>query len=489
MSKVKPAWDIYAEALLPLRHGHPLWMPEPPSDGFVVDVGDVGWVSKGAFRQLLRTRHPNMEEQPYRALRKSANQFPPLGLKPEADPKANITSKVVLSSTCEEIMGQPNNATADSSAPAAPGPEILDVKVKFKCKSDSGALLLLDPKGEKTSLPAQTLPDAEEYVRRHAPKWEKVATEELGLDVQLEDLFFVTGVVRTSRWAVAAFSGAQPETIGTVSCKLGSTDPRAMEMRFAEATLSSSWYRVGPVNAQEQARSVGERADAAVPAPALVSPSMLRAAAPVPDKQDQCTFFKYLRAKRRLLAPLKLEAGAGPHQLPRDPDRTDGGAKVLADDDVSVDTRALDDRSSRIPSDIRSVYDPVRDVLDYILLHSDAEMAIASDSDLYALFEDEEFPKDVAAALEQRRPPVRVDPNGVGKIVLPSVQPAGERGAAGDQREQHLRLTLSGDWLPRCAWSAAGSYGTLDRHSAEGGRVRVGADLWNGPRVRVVQPV
>ncbi|KAI0369597.1 hypothetical protein BV20DRAFT_1053185 [Pilatotrama ljubarskyi] len=481
MSKVKPAWDIYAESLLPLGQGYPLWMPEPHSEGFAIDIGDVGWFSKGAFRQLLRTRHPNLEDQPYYSLRKNTTQFPPLDLTPQAHPKADITSKGVLSSTCEEIGRQLRNTAAGPSAPAASGPGLLDVKIEFKCKSDSGALLLLDPKGEKTSLAAHTLPDAEAYVRTNAPKWEKLATDEIGLDVQLEDLFFVTGVVRTSRWAVAAFSGAQPGTIGTVSCKLGSTDPRAMEMRFADATLSSSWYRVGPVNAREQARSVGKPVDATGPTTATASPSTLGAAAPEPDRQDQCLFFSYYKVKRRLLAPLKLEAGAGPHKLPRNPDDMKDSAKVLADDnDDNERAQALHENSSETPSDVLSAYDPARDLLDYILRNSRAEMAIVSDADLYALFTHQEFPTDVATALEQLRPSVNVDQSGLGRIVLPSVQPAAES-RAGGWRARGARL---GDLMPLCAWSATG-YVADDRDGAEG--CHVGADLWNAPRV--VQPV
>lgn len=49
-------WDIYAEQLISLGYGHPLWIPEPNERE--VEIGDVGWLKEGEFRPLFNTMKP-----------------------------------------------------------------------------------------------------------------------------------------------------------------------------------------------------------------------------------------------------------------------------------------------------------------------------------------------------------------------------------------------------------------------------------------------
>ena len=46
-------WDIYAEQLLPVGYGHPLWLPEPSSRE--IELGDVGWLKEGGFHPLFNS--------------------------------------------------------------------------------------------------------------------------------------------------------------------------------------------------------------------------------------------------------------------------------------------------------------------------------------------------------------------------------------------------------------------------------------------------
>ena len=49
-------WDIYAQQLLPVGYGHPLWVPESSSiSGREVLVGDIGWLKEGEFRALFNS--------------------------------------------------------------------------------------------------------------------------------------------------------------------------------------------------------------------------------------------------------------------------------------------------------------------------------------------------------------------------------------------------------------------------------------------------
>ena len=52
-------YNAYAKRLLPLRHGYPLWHPEIERDrGLEVQIGDVGYLHKGAFIRLFNTTLP-----------------------------------------------------------------------------------------------------------------------------------------------------------------------------------------------------------------------------------------------------------------------------------------------------------------------------------------------------------------------------------------------------------------------------------------------
>ena len=44
-----PAWDIYAQRLMHLGYGHPLWGPEPCERFGEVRLGDVGYLQDGHF--------------------------------------------------------------------------------------------------------------------------------------------------------------------------------------------------------------------------------------------------------------------------------------------------------------------------------------------------------------------------------------------------------------------------------------------------------
>ena len=52
-----PAHDVYSVQLRSLRHGHALWCPEP-SQQYPTSVGDVGYLSGGAFHRLFNAIVP-----------------------------------------------------------------------------------------------------------------------------------------------------------------------------------------------------------------------------------------------------------------------------------------------------------------------------------------------------------------------------------------------------------------------------------------------
>ena len=51
------AWDIYADQLMPLQYGHPLWYPESGPGQQQVQIGDVGYLQEGHFCFLFNSMH------------------------------------------------------------------------------------------------------------------------------------------------------------------------------------------------------------------------------------------------------------------------------------------------------------------------------------------------------------------------------------------------------------------------------------------------
>lgn len=99
-----------------------------------------------------------------------------------------------------------------------------------------------------------------------------------------------------------------------------------------------------------------------------------------PEKANQCIFFHYYKAKRRIpLLGLRFKAAAGPHELPRDPRDPCASPEVLAENGSSHEPGNFEIVSSgskvfscvsllcQPHTDFRQPYDPVNAVLDYIL--------------------------------------------------------------------------------------------------------------------------
>lgn len=52
-----PAYAVYADQLIHLGHGHPLWQPEPPEKLGEVQIGDVGVLQEGCFYRLFNAMY------------------------------------------------------------------------------------------------------------------------------------------------------------------------------------------------------------------------------------------------------------------------------------------------------------------------------------------------------------------------------------------------------------------------------------------------
>ncbi|KAI0741060.1 WD40-repeat-containing domain protein [Earliella scabrosa] len=271
--------------------------------------------------------------------------------------------------------------------------------MKFVCKSNHGALLLLNPPGDKKVISSRRR--VVTYINEHFEKWLDFARGRWGMDADEDTLWFVSGTTKTTHWINAAFQGEYNGREGSVDCDVGNVVNVHLSFKINDEILSSAFHNHGPRNRQLAPPHV---ADTAV-APAA------NAGGP-PHSCDQCIFIHYFRRKTRFWWRTKvIRAAAGPHDLP--PPSGDLDDSAMSARGESPDAMDIEEFPLRT-----KMYDPVDVLLNYILENSEAEVAIACDRDIYAIFKDQEIPDDLQAGIEALQPEIDVDESGVGTIVV-----------------------------------------------------------------------
>lgn len=72
-----PRHNAYAKELWSLKHGHPLWGPEPSSAFGAVRLGDVGYLDEGRFCFLFNAMRPVEDPMNTRGVPESFRIFTP----------------------------------------------------------------------------------------------------------------------------------------------------------------------------------------------------------------------------------------------------------------------------------------------------------------------------------------------------------------------------------------------------------------------------
>lgn len=167
------------------------------------------------------------------------------------------------------------------------------------------------------------------YMRTHFERWIEFANGRFGLGLKDEELLFVSGTIKTSRWAVATFYGDYREKQGAVTGKLGSLAAVEFSLAISDMRLDSSYYRVGPPKSRQRvAPSDKSIAD---------GPNSESNHVEAADKHDRCIFLHYYKMKRRRMLRGRgpIQAAAGPHDLPPDSDDDDSSTQLSTDKDYS----------------------------------------------------------------------------------------------------------------------------------------------------------
>ncbi|KAI0362957.1 WD40 repeat-like protein [Pilatotrama ljubarskyi] len=247
-------------------------------------------------------------------------------------------------------------------------------------------------------------------MRDNFDDWLHFANEDVGLQISQDQILFVNGTVKTSRWLCGAYEGDCRNQEASVQAQILSVGNVNVSIAFGRERAARSCCNFGPTKMSDDglSRSASRNSTS--------STSARGSQESAPPKRDQCIFINYFKAKRRRFLPWAsrfMEAAAGPHELPPgDRDHTGPNDPVAA----GHGGESSDSDFEEMPAS-SAPYDPVNFLLDYILAHSDASIAIACDTDLYVIFHNvDEFPSDIPAALDDLKPPIDVDEEGAGTL-------------------------------------------------------------------------
>ncbi|KAI0366169.1 hypothetical protein BV20DRAFT_1124493 [Pilatotrama ljubarskyi] len=349
-------WDIYAAKLFPCGYGHPLWIPEPSIVSGEIQIGDVGYLDEGRFHFLFHAMRPS--DDPVNIRGTPANFVPFRAPSPFiVDFPNEITQPEVRSEGIQSIsMAAQGAGTLEASAA---GQANAQVGFRYQCTEQSGALLMLKRPGHSKRLVCD---------RTHLSNWHAFATHILGIDLKESDILFkfVSGFVKTTTWAEAAFTSKTSH--GELFVSGGALVPAASASVGFSASLErceqpTIFYREGPIGHPETLARVPMGHETSTESTAE-------------QPFNQCIFLNYFIMKTRAFWTTVMRAVGGEHELPEEP--PNGGSPS------SATVFATDARRSGHSGDhmLLDKADSVEVLLDYILEHSDSEAAAASDRDI-----------------------------------------------------------------------------------------------------------
>ncbi|KAH9941409.1 WD40-repeat-containing domain protein [Amylocystis lapponica] len=380
-------WDVYSKQLFRCKKGYPLWRPEPTPKG-EVSVGDVGYEHDGQFFRLFNTTLPGDHEshrrwgvpEEFKPFEKSAYGY-------NRDEDAIQPGEAVCSRSVKSVK-----ISGQLSAYGGGG------GVDFECHEDQGAFLMVQDGAIKEELHRSRR--LANYMFRNHQRWLEFATEKHDLALHREDLMLVRGA--EGRSTKISFNG-----------DFGAPAQASFSFSASHARQSMMYYptRTGPRNrrhsiSRSNRRLTEDSEDTEGPEARDTNSPM-----------DQCIFMNFYKLKKRLFRPLTvMEAAAEPQDLSPGPGSDHEGAAEYVRSDSS-ETSEIEE----VPAPEKNS-DPATQVLDYILEHSTAEAAIAMDTDILELCKDGEIPDDIPAFLNDLRPHIEVNEDGLGMLSFEDIR-------------------------------------------------------------------
>ncbi|RDX53634.1 hypothetical protein OH76DRAFT_1320612, partial [Lentinus brumalis] len=271
--------DTFAAQMYHHGHGYPLWAPDPCQGAVEVEIGAVGYIAGGEFITLFNTLRGPGDGQP-RGNAPANHVALDVGQRTRHDVKETITSPLLLGRGLRRVQNDGGSPDPDhdwrwiwdNSAPQT---------FWFECVEDEGALLLLDSAAVTHITASPSVISA--YMHEHILEWLEFVDHDLELGIQLQQLIFVSGTIKTRRWAMAICRGELPGTIGSVSADLGTPFPL---VQIEDTGFSFQDCRTGP---ESRLSTTYVPVATGGPGSSVDDGSAM----------DQCVFVHYYKMKRR----------------------------------------------------------------------------------------------------------------------------------------------------------------------------------------------
>ncbi|OCH87146.1 hypothetical protein OBBRIDRAFT_890015 [Obba rivulosa] len=337
-------YEIYAEQLFPLGYGLPLWSTDKtrPDD---VQLGDVGFFWEGTFHTLFNSTRSDKYWTPVRS-----TVMPPEII------SEHRSTRAVQTGPCISRSLKPKISRVDARQ-----------DLKFDCVADKGAMLILKGDAVLEQIGYNARWRIANYLAEQYRQWQALAS--VRLSSMQSEMIFVSGRVRTTEWALAAFACGAPAELMVRQVDGSHSSTTVFSGTTADASLFDLKSTSGPAPDPNTRRPLWNSSEETL------------------SISYYPVFINYYKLRLRTQTALEVETSA-------------------------------ESEISRVHPGLVPFHDPVDHVLAYIFKHSKARVAVASDQDIFLLQEINSLPSDLEAYLEHISPVVTVNDAGVGMLSL-----------------------------------------------------------------------
>ncbi|KAH9932555.1 uncharacterized protein B0H18DRAFT_986207 [Fomitopsis serialis] len=200
------AWDVYAQELLPLGYGYPLWDPSPDPKAGEVEIGDVGFLENGQFMRLFNPTYSR--DHPVNCVWGVPKDFRKLEIADRLINEEDLTFSSDLLCSRHVTKAEVNAKVEVESA--------VDLALKYNTTSSSGAILYIPTKAARRREVLRESSIMHDYLQKNYKTWHHYLHHHKNLKLEKKDLVFVRGWIKTAKWAVAAFADTSREESATI---------------------------------------------------------------------------------------------------------------------------------------------------------------------------------------------------------------------------------------------------------------------------------
>ena len=220
----------------------------------------------------------------------------------------------------------------------------MDLAYQWDSQKSQGAILVLRDTAKKIATHSATC--FRSYMRKNHESWYAFARDPdtYGLHAEPEDIILVRGTVKTSSWALAAYTDAGTHAHAIAfNAKAGAVAGAGFKWSSTHSSSAQLEQRVGPSDASPPvppARNTGKAVARYKDELPEVEFENSKGASPslgAENAQNQCVFMGYYKIRYRFWGK-KISAAAGYDELPPGEDPAQASAVVAdADDGESID--------------------------------------------------------------------------------------------------------------------------------------------------------